>query len=40
VDITWMQIKLLEKLGIASNVKEASVKDAESYVEQPSRAAA
>ena len=40
VDITWMQIKLLEKLGIATNVKEASVRDAESYVEQPSRAAA
>ncbi len=28
LDITWLQIKLLEKLGIATAVKEASVADA------------
>ncbi len=28
LDITWLQIKALEKLGIATGVKEASVRDA------------
>ncbi len=37
LDITWLQIKALEKLGIATAVKEASVYDAESST---SRAAA
>ena len=31
LDITWLQIKLLEKLGIATGVKEASVHDADDY---------
>ena len=29
LDITWLQIKALEKLGVVSGVKEASVRDAE-----------
>ncbi|MEZ5356157.1 MAG: fatty acid desaturase [Bryobacteraceae bacterium] len=37
LDITWLQIKALGKLGIATGVKEASVRDADP---EPARAAA
>jgi stearoyl-CoA desaturase (delta-9 desaturase) len=32
LDITWLQIKALEKLGLAKGVKEASVHEAGNYV--------
>lgn len=35
LDISWLQIKLLEKLGVISGVKEASVEDALEYNNKP-----
>lgn len=40
LDISWLQIKLLETLGIISGVKEASVEDALEYNNKPAAARA